>query len=107
MTLVSSGSSVFGVQGTPLSDGGTILIHEATVSDRVEQVQHLWIRHEVFKDGLLIQTQLRTHWLRWYHRHELAMVLESGGFREVALQCGYTASDRTNPEAEWIFIAKR
>jgi hypothetical protein len=77
------------------------------VSDRVEQVQHIWMRHEVFKEGLLVQTQLRTHRLRWYHRHEFAMMLESVGFREVAVQCGYTASDRANPEAEWIFIAKR
>jgi hypothetical protein len=35
------------------------------------------------------------------------MMLESVGFREVAMQCGYTDSDRANPEAEWIFIAKR
>jgi hypothetical protein len=65
------------------------------------------MRHEVFKEGCLVQTQLRTHRLRWYHRHEFAMMLESVGFREVAVQCGYTASDRANPEAEWIFIAKR
>jgi hypothetical protein len=88
-------------------DGATILIHEASVSDRVEQVQHLWMRHEVFQEGLLVQTHLRTHRLRWYHRHEFAMMLESVGFREVAVQCGYTDSDRANPEAEWIFIAKR
>jgi hypothetical protein len=75
--------------GVRPSDGATILIHEATVSDRVEQ------------------TQLRTHRLRWYHRHEFAMMLESVGFREVAVQCGYTASDGANPEAERIFIAKR
>jgi hypothetical protein len=35
------------------------------------------------------------------------MMLESVGFREVAVQCGYTASDGANPEAERIFIAKR
>ena len=35
------------------------------------------------------------------------MMLESVGFREVAVQCGYTDSDRANPEAELIFIAKR
>ena len=44
---------------------------------------------------------------RWYHRHEFAMMLDSVGFREVAVQCGYTDSDRANPEAEWTFIAKR
>jgi hypothetical protein len=93
--------------GVRPSDGATILIHEATVSDRIEQVQHISMRHEVFKDGLLVQTQLRTHRLRWYHRHEFAMMLDSVGFREVAVQCGYTASDRADPEAELIFMAKR
>jgi SAM-dependent methyltransferase len=93
--------------GVRPSDGATILIHEATVSDRVEQVQHIWMRHEVFQEGRLLQTQLRTHRLRWYHKHEFAMMLESVGFREVAVQCGYTDSDMANPEAELIFIAKR
>jgi ubiquinone/menaquinone biosynthesis C-methylase UbiE len=93
--------------GVRPSDGATILIHEATISDRVEQVQHIWMRHEVFKEGHLIQTQLRTHRMRWYHRHEFAMMLESVGFREVAMQCGYNDNDRTKPEAEWIFIAKQ
>jgi hypothetical protein len=69
-------------------------------------VQHIWMRHEVFKEGLLVQTHLPTHRLRWYYRHEFAMMLESVGFREVAVQCGYTNSDRANPEAEWIFVAK-
>jgi ubiquinone/menaquinone biosynthesis C-methylase UbiE len=93
--------------GVRPSDGATILIHEATISDRVEQLQHIWMRHEIFADGRLVQTQLRTHRLRWYHRHEFAMMLDSAGFREVTVQCGYTDNDRANPEAELIFSAKR
>jgi ubiquinone/menaquinone biosynthesis C-methylase UbiE len=89
------------------ADGATILIHEATISDCVEQVQHIWMRYEVYNEGRLAHTQLRTHSLRWYHQHEFAMMLESVGFREVAMQCGYTDHDTANPEAEWIFFAKR
>src|SRR5262249_19268455 len=88
-----------------LSDGATIFIHEATVSDRIEQLQHIWMRHEVFKEGLLEQTQLRMHRMRWYHRHEFAMMLDAVGFNDVTVQCGYTDADKTNPEAEWIFIS--
>ena len=51
------------------------------------------MRHEVFKDGFLAQTQLRTHRLRWYHRHEFAMMLTSVGFREVTVKYGYIASE--------------
>ena len=93
--------------GVRASDGAMILIHEATVSDRVEQVQHISLRYEVFNEGRLAQAQLRTHRLRWYHRHEFAMMLESVGFREIAVQYGYTDGDRPNPDAEWIFVARR
>src|SRR5262249_58318450 len=55
--------------GVRPSDGATILIHEATVSDRIEQVQHIWMRHEGFQEGRLVHTLLRTHPLRWYPKH--------------------------------------
>jgi ubiquinone/menaquinone biosynthesis C-methylase UbiE len=93
--------------GVRPSDGATILIHEATMSDRVEQFQHIWMRHEVFHEGRLVQTQLRTHRLRWYYKHEFAMMLESVGFREIVVQCGYTDSDATDPDGDLVFMAKR
>src|SRR5262245_55614709 len=37
--------------GTRPSDGATILIHECTRSDRLEQRQRMWLRLEIFKDG--------------------------------------------------------
>ena len=93
--------------GVRPSDGATILIHEATSSDRVEQVQHIWMRHEVFHEGRLEQTQLRTHRLRWYHKHEFVMMLEAGGFREIMVQCGYHERETVDPEADMIFSARR
>jgi hypothetical protein len=53
-----------------------------------------------------VETQLRTHRLPWYHRHEFAIMLASVGFREVTVKYGYIASESKNPEAEWIFIAE-
>ena len=93
--------------GTRPSDGATILIHESTVSDRVAQVQHIWMRHEVFKEGRLVQTQLRTHRMRWYYQHEFAMMLEAVGFRETAVQYGYSETETVDPEADMIFSARR
>jgi len=93
--------------GVRPSDGAIILIHEATVSDRVEQLQHIWMRHEVFKEGRLAQTQLRTHRLRWYYKHEFVMMLESVGFREIVVQCGYTNGISTDPDADLVVIARR
>jgi SAM-dependent methyltransferase len=89
------------------SDGATVLIHEATVSDRVEQLQDIWLRYEVFQDGLLVQSQLRTHHLRWYYKHEFALMLESVGLHNITLQCGYTPDTTNDPDAEWIVRARR
>ena len=55
------------------------------------------MRHEVFKDGFLAQTQLRTHRLRWYHRHEFAMMLTSVGFREVTVKYRSSPASRETP----------
>jgi hypothetical protein len=89
------------------SDGATVLIHEATSADRVEQNQQLSLQYEVFKEGTLIQSQLRTHRLRWYHKHEFVMLLESVGFREITMRCGYGERETVDPEADMIFSARR
>ena len=65
------------------------------------------MRHEVFKEGRLAQTQLRTHRLRWYHKHEFVMMLESVGFRDIVVQCGYTDGASTDPDVDLVIIAKR
>jgi ubiquinone/menaquinone biosynthesis C-methylase UbiE len=88
-------------------DGATVLVHEATRSDRVEQVQRLSLRYEVFKEGALVQSQLRTHRLRWYHKHEFVLMLESAGFREITMQCGYESNAAEDPEADMVFSARR
>src|SRR6266705_2405216 len=93
--------------GVRPSDGATILIHEATVSDRVEQLQHIWMRHEIFKEGSLVQTQLRTHRWRWYSKHEFVMMLESVGFREIVVQCGYTDGVSPDPDVDLVVIPRR
>ena len=93
--------------GVRPSDGATVLIHEATVSDRVEQLQHIWMRHEVFQEGRLVQTQLRTHRLRWYQKHEFVMMLESANVREIVVQSGYNDGVSTDPDVDLVFIAKR
>ena len=86
------------------SDGATVLIHEATVTNRVEQLQHSWMRHAVFKEGCLVQTQLRTHRLRWYSKPEFVMMLESVGFREIVVRCGYTDGVSTDPNVDLVSL---
>ena len=93
--------------GVRSADGATVLIHQATSADRVEQLQHLWLRYEVFKGDALVQSQLRVHRLRWYHKHEFVMMLESVGFGDITMQCGYGERETVDPEADMIFSARR
>ncbi len=88
-------------------DGATVLIHEASNTDRVEQIQQLSLQYEVFQEGTLVQSQLRTHRLRWYHKHEFVMLLESVGFREIRVRCGYGECETSDPEADMVFSARR
>lgn len=92
--------------GVRPSDGAEVLIHEATQSDRLEQVQDIWYRFEVFQAGQLVETILRTHQLRWYPRHEFMLMLEFVGFQEVTVQSGYGPDHTNDPEADMIFSAK-
>jgi hypothetical protein len=88
------------------ADGARILIHECTRSDRLEQLQHQWLRFEVFKDGELVSSQLRTHSLRWYHKHEFVLMLERVGFSEVSVRAGYGPASEPEAEAELIFAGR-
>lgn len=89
------------------SDGATVVIHEATVCDRVEQEQQVWLRYEVFDAGRLVHTELLSHRLRWYYKPEFTMMLASVGFSEVRMQRGYSDANESNAEAEWVFTAVR
>ena len=45
--------------------------------------------------------------MRWYYKHEFVIMLESIGFREVAVQYGYRERETIDPEADMIFSARR
>jgi ubiquinone/menaquinone biosynthesis C-methylase UbiE len=93
--------------GTRPSDGATVLIHEATRCNRLEQIEQVWYRLEVFKDGQLTHSELRTHRLRWYHRHEFTMILEQTGFRDVHVTGDYTDAPACDRSTVLLFSATR
>lgn len=93
--------------GTRPADGATVLIHECTHSDRLEQQQSIWLRFELFKDGQFLQSLLRTHQLRWYHQHEFAMMLEQVGFSDIFVYGNYTEAEASDPQTEMVFSARK
>ena len=88
-------------------DGATVLIHEATQSDRLEQLQTQWLRFEVFKDGQLVHSELRTHQLRWYHKHEFEMMFDKVGFSDIFVHGDYTDAAADDQSTVLVFSAKR
>jgi hypothetical protein len=73
----------------------------------VEQIQELWLRFEVFKGGEIVQSILRTHRLRWYHKHEFLLMLERVGFSEISVQLGHgTELPDTIHDTELVFSAR-
>jgi SAM-dependent methyltransferase len=93
--------------GTRPSDRATVLIHEATRSDRLEQLQRIWLRLEVFKGGQLVHSELRKHRLRWYHRHEFTMMLEHVGFHDIRVTGDYSDQPASDRSAVMLFSATR
>ncbi len=93
--------------GTRPSDGALILIYECTRSNRLEQLQSTWLRIEVYKGGRLLDSELSTHQLRWYHKHEFVLMLEQVGFGDIALYGDYTDTPASDQHAEMVFCARK
>ena len=91
---------------TRATDGALIHIYECTRSDRLEQEQTIWLRFEVYKNGRLIDGEMRTHQLRWYHKYEFELMLERVGFDAISVFGDYTENPATDRHKEMIFAAR-
>jgi SAM-dependent methyltransferase len=92
--------------GTRPTDGALIHIYECTRSNRLEQEQTIWLRFEVYKNGRLIDGEMRTHQLRWYHKYEFELMLETVGFDTISVFGDSTESPATDRHKEMIFSAR-
>lgn len=93
--------------GTRPTDGALVHIYECTRSNRLEQVQSIWLRFEVYDSGRLVESEMRTHQLRWFHKHEFEMMLEKVGFTHVVVYGDYTDAPATDRHAEMVFCARK
>jgi SAM-dependent methyltransferase len=89
------------------SDGATVLMHEATVCDRLTQIQTDWYRYEVVKDGVPVRTELETMALRWYYRNEFELLLASVGFRDFDATGDYLDVPAEQSHDAMVFSARR
>lgn len=93
--------------GTRPTDGALIHVYECTRSNRLEQLQSIWMRFEVYKSGRLIDSEMRTHQLRWYHKHEFELMLETVGFEHITVLGDYSDAPATDQHSELVFCARK
>jgi SAM-dependent methyltransferase len=68
------------------SDGVTIMVHEAVGCDRQLQLIDTYLRYEWYgDDGVLLDTRLRKHRLRWWYQGEITRALEDAGYVDVSI----------------------
>lgn len=73
------------------SDGATLRMwYLGEPADEVEQVRVERRRYEVVRDGAVVQQEHYTTGERWFFRHELELMLERAGFRDLRIRGDYT-----------------
>jgi SAM-dependent methyltransferase len=71
------------------SDGVTVMVHEAVGCDRVAQHIDTYLKYEWYgDDGVLLDTRLRRHRLRWWYRDEITRALLDAGFADTNIDGG-------------------
>ncbi|MEM9479039.1 MAG: class I SAM-dependent methyltransferase [Verrucomicrobiota bacterium] len=66
------------------NDNKTVFCHTISEANRHEQLLQTWHRYEVFdEEGELTQTEMHKLTLRWYGIHEMTLLLEKHGFKNV------------------------
>ena len=75
--------------------------------DPLEQVKVKQVRFEVWRGQEQVEQETHTFQERWYFVHELRMMLEKAGFRDVAVQGDHTDAEATVDHHFLVFIAHK
>jgi SAM-dependent methyltransferase len=86
-------------------DGATVLMHEATSCNRVEQIQTDWIKYEIYLRGRLEETQMHCMKMRWYFPHEFEMMAKAAGFGSFAAYGDYTFEPLNDDHGAAVYCA--
>lgn len=75
--------------------------------NRTEQLQTNWFRYDIFKGGKLIDSTFRTETIRYYHKHELVLMLEAAGFSDIQVWGDESEEPATDAHTSWVVRALR
>jgi ubiquinone/menaquinone biosynthesis C-methylase UbiE len=92
----------------PLADGGVIRRFYFVRPDTVRQIQHVWLRYEVYSpQQLLLSTEIEQFDMRWMNRYEAQYLLELSGLEVVAAYGGFDRRPMDEQQRELIYVCQR
>ena len=92
---------------TLLPDGTSVTVQVRMDSiDRFEQIKVDTRRYERRREEELIATEMHHLHLRWYCKHELTLMLEQAGFRDIFVHGDYTNAAATAQTSETVYSAR-
>lgn len=89
------------------SDGATITLTGKGAADRLEQTHRSVQRYELHKDGKLLEWEEHTSITRWYGKHEMLLMLQTAGFRNMRVYGNHTDEEATSESWSRIYWAEK
>lgn len=92
----------------PLADGCELELVARTIAmDPLENVATRQIRARLWKNGELLQEEVHTQKLEDYSKHELILMLERAGFRDITITGDYRDEPATADHGTLVFICRK
>jgi ubiquinone/menaquinone biosynthesis C-methylase UbiE len=92
----------------PLLDGTELAKHaRAETCNRVEQTLTMTVRYQRLRGEQVIEEQLCPAPERWYFKHEMTLMLEKFGFRNIRVTGNYSDAEFSDPHYVMAFLARR
>jgi SAM-dependent methyltransferase len=93
---------------TPTPEGDKLWVWERLVAlDPLEQFFVKELRYELERDGEIVQREPHVLVERWYGKHELMRMLESAGFRDIAIEGDYMHVEANADHRMHVYIARK
>lgn len=75
--------------------------------NRVEQFFTAKRRYQLIRDGQVVAEETFDSDERWYYKHEVVMMLEINGFRDIQVKDGWSDADFAETHDSMVFVARK
>jgi hypothetical protein len=72
-----------------------------------EQTLVVKVRYQLLREGQVVEEQVCLAPERWYFKHEMVLMLERVGFRDIRVTGNYTNADVTDEHYVMVFIGTK